>query len=84
MSSLFRCPVCKWPKSRVVDSRIKEGEIVYRRRDCLNPAGTHRWSTAEVECAWPHGGNRDQPHGKGGKFSSRRKGKSKDLLDDLA
>lgn len=50
--SALACPVCKHPASKVINTRSK-GDILYRRRECLNPKGVHRFSTGEVEMDWP-------------------------------
>jgi transcriptional repressor NrdR len=42
----MRCPYCDWHDSKVVDSREVDG-AVRRRRECLNPDCTGRFTTYE-------------------------------------
>lgn len=44
----MRCPKCGFEDSRVVDSRSSEsGAAIRRRRECMNPACGHRFTTYE-------------------------------------
>lgn len=46
--SLFACPKCQHPESRVIDTREREeGSVLRRRRECLEPTCRHRWNTEE-------------------------------------
>jgi transcriptional repressor NrdR len=49
----MRCPFCRHPESKVIDSRLsKEGDVIRRRRRCLRCSG--RFTTYErVEEALP-------------------------------
>lgn len=60
----MHCPVCNSPDTRVVDSRLSEGNRIRRRRECLNPACGERFTTFEsVETFMPmivkQNGNRE-------------------------
>ena len=44
----MRCPKCGYPESRVIDSRPSEaGDVIRRRRECLNPECCARFTTYE-------------------------------------
>lgn len=44
----MRCPVCRHPDSRVLDSRpTEEGAVIRRRRECMSSDCRERWTTYE-------------------------------------
>lgn len=60
----MHCPVCNHPETKVVDSRLAEGNRIRRRRECLNPACGERFTTFEsIESFMPmivkQNGNRE-------------------------
>lgn len=60
----MHCPVCNSPDTKVVDSRLAEGNRIRRRRECQNPACGERFTTFEsVESFMPmivkQNGNRE-------------------------
>ena len=60
----MHCPVCNSPDTKVVDSRLAEGNRIRRRRECLNPDCGERFTTFEsVETFMPmivkQNGNRE-------------------------
>lgn len=60
----MHCPVCNHPETKVVDSRLAEGNRIRRRRECLNAACGERFTTFEsVETFMPmivkQNGNRE-------------------------
>ena len=45
----MHCPICHQPDTRVVDSRlIADGSKIRRRRECINPDCTTRFTTYET------------------------------------
>ena len=45
----MHCPICHQPDTRVVDSRlIADGSTIRRRRECINPDCTTRFTTYET------------------------------------
>ncbi|MCS6959074.1 MAG: transcriptional regulator NrdR [Pseudanabaenaceae cyanobacterium SKYGB_i_bin29] len=43
----MRCPFCRHPDSRVLESRSVEDGSIRRRRECLNPSCRRRFTTYE-------------------------------------
>ena len=46
MVAIDKCPKCHCLQDKVVDSRINENGIRFRRRECLTCG--HRWNTVEI------------------------------------
>jgi len=45
----LHCPICHRPDTRVIDSRlISDGSKIRRRRECINPDCTTRFTTYET------------------------------------
>jgi len=43
----MKCPYCRHPETKVIDSRASEEFAIRRRRECLNPECVRRFTTYE-------------------------------------
>ncbi|SUO97158.1 transcriptional regulator NrdR [Suttonella ornithocola] len=44
----MNCPICNYHDTKVIDSRLTDGNKIRRRRECLNPNCGERFTTFEV------------------------------------